>query len=72
MATVVVLGRDRPRGAQPEDRDIVIEPGFTFAIKASAEVRETRTRAGYGEPVTVGEGGARRLGHRKPEPFVTG
>jgi hypothetical protein len=52
------------------DRDIVIEPGFTFTVKT--QIDHKGTPALIGEPITVNESGARRLGHRKLEPFVTG
>jgi Xaa-Pro dipeptidase len=67
------LGADRPRvgpGAAAHDRDIVIEPGFTFTVKTQIDFKGTP--ALIGEPITVSESGARRLGHRKLEPFVTG
>ena len=69
------LGQDRPRvgpGPDVKDRDMVIQPGFTFSIKPQVEMKSTGTRAQVGDPLTVGEHGARRLGHRKLEPFVTG
>ena len=67
------LGADRPRvgpGPAAHDRDIVIEPGFTFTVKTQIDFKGTP--ALVGEPITVGESGARRLGHRNLEPFVTG
>ncbi|MPZ13275.1 MAG: M24 family metallopeptidase [Chloroflexi bacterium] len=75
------LGSDRPRfsvdrsmlsagEAARADANIVIEPGFTFTIKANAEF--SGFRAGFGEPVTITETGARRLGRREPKPFMTG
>ena len=77
------LGSDRPRYAirgavqptgGPPDADgrLLIEPGWTFTIKAHASVEATGASAGYGEPVTITETGARRLGHREIRPFVTG
>ena len=69
------LGQDRPRvgpGPNVKDRDMVIQPGFTFSIKPQIEMKATGTRAQVGDPLTVNESGARRLGHRKLEPFVTG
>ena len=67
------LGADRPRvgpGAAAHDKDIVIEPGFTFTVKT--QIDHKGTPALIGEPITVSDAGARRLGHRKLEPFVTG
>jgi Xaa-Pro aminopeptidase len=67
------LGADRPRvgpGPAAHDRDIVIEPGFTFTVKAQVDFKGTP--ALVGEPITVSESGARRLGHRNLVPFVTG
>jgi len=67
------LGADRPRvgpGPAAHDRDIVIEPGFTFTVKTQIDFKGTT--ALIGEPITVSETGARRLGYRKLEPFVTG
>jgi Xaa-Pro dipeptidase len=69
------LGQDRPRvgpGPNVKDRDMVIQPGFTFSIKPQIDMKETGTRAQVGDPLTVSESGARRLGHRKLEPFVAG
>ena len=67
------LGADRPRvgpGPAAHDRDIVIEPGFTFTVKTQIDFKGTP--ALVGEPITVAESGARRLGHRNLVPFVTG
>ncbi len=67
------LGADRPRvgpGPAAHDRDIVIEPGFTFTVKTQIDFKDTP--ALIGEPITVNESGARRLGRRNLEPFVTG
>lgn len=69
------LGSDRPRvgpGPFAKDRDMVIQPGFTFTIKTHVEMKSTGTRSLVGEPITVMEAGARRLGHRELVPFVTG
>ena len=67
-------GGDRPRVGPPgaNSRDWVIEPGWTFTIKAGLRMRSSGVYAQVGEPLTVGETGARRLGHRELEPFVTG
>lgn len=67
------LGADRPRvgpGPAAHDRDIIIEPGFTFTLKTQIDFKGTP--ALVGEPITVTESGARRLGHRNLIPFVTG
>lgn len=69
------LGSDRPRvgpGSSVKDRDMVIQPGFTFTIKPHIRMRSTGASAQVGEPITVTETGARRLGHRQLVPFVTG
>lgn len=69
------LGSDRPRvgpGPFAKDRDMIIQPGFTFTIKTHVEMRSSGARALVGEPITVAESGARRLGHRRLVPFVTG
>ncbi|HWP56637.1 MAG TPA: M24 family metallopeptidase [Candidatus Acidoferrales bacterium] len=69
------LGQDRPRvgpGPDVKDRDMVIRPGFTFSIKPQVEMKATGVRAQVGDPLTVTDRGARRLGRRKLEPFVTG
>jgi Xaa-Pro aminopeptidase len=69
------LGADKPRvgpsSAGPE-RDMLIEPGWTFTIKTTARMTSTGVMAMVGEPMTVSEQGARRLGHRPLEPVVTG
>jgi len=67
------LGADRPRvgpGQAMHDGNIVIEPGFTFTVKT--QIDHKGTPALIGEPITVSETGARRLGHRKLEPSITG
>jgi Xaa-Pro aminopeptidase len=69
------LGADRPRvgpGPMASDRDWVIEPGWTFTIKTHVTIVGTGVGAQVGEPVTVGERGARRLGHRDLRPYATG
>jgi Xaa-Pro aminopeptidase len=69
------LGQDRPRvGPAPNvrDREMVIQPGFTFSIKPQIDMKATGMRAQVGDPLTVSEHGARRLGHRKLEPCITG
>ena len=69
------LGSDRPRvgvGAQANSVDWVIEPGWTFTIKTHFRHADTRVAAQVGEPVTITETGARRLGHRDLAPIVTG
>jgi Xaa-Pro aminopeptidase len=69
------LGQDRPRvgpGPSVKDGDMVIQPGFTFTIKTLVELKASGTKAQVGDPITVGAAGARRLGHRKLEPYVTG
>ncbi len=69
------LGGDRPRvgpGPSAHSRDWVIEPGWTFTVKTGLQMRSTGTYAQVGDPITIEAGGARRLGHRKLEPFVTG
>jgi Xaa-Pro aminopeptidase len=69
------LGSDRPRlrpDPSAQDRDMVIQPGFTFTIKPHVKMRSTGASAQVGEPITVTEKGARRLGHRQLVPFVTG
>jgi Xaa-Pro aminopeptidase len=67
------LGADRPRvgpGPAAHDCDIVIEPGFTFTIKPQIDFNGIPAQ--IGEPITVSESGARRLGHRALTPHVTG
>ncbi len=54
------------------DRDWVIEAGWTFTIKTHVTITRTWVGAQVGEPVTVGERGARRLGHRELRPFAPG
>jgi hypothetical protein len=69
------LGSDRPRvglGGQANSMDWVIESGWTFTIKTMFRVSATRVAAQVGEPVTVTDTGARRLGHRDLMPIVTG
>jgi Xaa-Pro dipeptidase len=67
------LGADRPRvgpGPAAHDCDIVIEPGFSFTIKPQIDLNGMPGQ--IGEPITVSESGARRLGHRALTPRVTG
>ncbi len=67
------LGADRPRvgpGPAAHDRDIVIESGFTFTIKPQIDFQGMPAQVG--EPITVSESGARRLGQRNLVPYVTG
>jgi Xaa-Pro aminopeptidase len=67
------LGADRPRvGPDPvaHDREIVIEPGFTFTIKPQIDFKGTPAQVG--EPITVNDSGARRLGQRNLVPYVGG
>jgi len=67
------LGADRPRvgpGSAGHDKDIVIEPGFTFTIKPQIDFKGLPAQVG--EPITVNESVARRLGHRNMVPYVTG
>lgn len=69
------LGSDRPRvgpGPFAADRDWVIEPGWTFTIKTTVRIKSSGVAALIGEPVTVTDSSARRLGHRELRPFVTG
>ena len=70
------LGDDRPRtgpvGPPGADHDMVIQPGWTFTIKTSPRISATGVSAQVGDPVTVTEQGARRLGHRELTPFITG
>ncbi|MGH7770836.1 MAG: M24 family metallopeptidase, partial [Candidatus Binatia bacterium] len=69
------LGSDRPRvgpGPSVKDRDMIIQVGFTFTIKPQIQMKSTGVGAQVGEPITVTESGARRLGHRELVPFVTG
>lgn len=68
------LGNDRPRVGpgvlREEDRSLVIEPGFTFTIKPSPRLGDGGPYAEVGDPLTVTEQGARRLGQRKLEPII--
>lgn len=69
------LGSDKPRVApsvQGPERQMVIEPGWTFTVKTFARVPRTGVAAMVGEPMTVSEQGARRLGKRELAPIVTG
>jgi Xaa-Pro aminopeptidase len=69
------LGSDRPRvgvGGQANSVDWLIEPGWTFTIKTHFRQADTRVATQVGEPVTVTQTGARRLGHRDLVPIVTG
>jgi Xaa-Pro aminopeptidase len=69
------LGSDRPRvgvGGQANSVGWVIEPGWTFTIKTHFKQVETRVATQIGEPVTITQQGARRLGHRDLVPVVTG
>jgi Xaa-Pro aminopeptidase len=66
------LGADRPRlgpsmGTPQDDLELVIEPGFTFTTKPSARL-EDGSMAQLGDPLTVTETGARRLGKRPLAP----
>ncbi len=67
------LGSDRPRvgpGPMVHDGNMVIESGFTFSIKPQVDYKGIPAQ--IGEPITVSESGARRLGHRELVPVVTG
>jgi Xaa-Pro aminopeptidase len=67
------LGADRPRvgpGPAAHDRDIVIEPGFSFTIKPQIDLNGMPGQ--IGEPITVSESGVRRLGHRALTPHIAG
>lgn len=69
------LGNDRPRvgpGVREKDRPLVIEPGFTFTMKPAPKMIDSGFFAQVGDPVTVTETGARRLGKRKLTPVVVG
>lgn len=69
------LGFDRPRvgpGPVVKDADWEIQAGWTFTIKTHVKNKQSGLTGLVGEPVTVSENGARRLGHRKLEPVVTG
>ena len=68
------LGQDRPRplAARPGDQDWVITTGWTFTIKPHFHVEATGVGAQIGEPVTVDDKGARRLGQRDLSPIVSG
>jgi len=69
------LGFDRPRvgpGALVKDADWQIEAGWTFTIKTHVKNSRSGRTALVGEPITVSENGARRLGHRELRPVVTG
>jgi hypothetical protein len=69
------LGADRPRvgpGAAAANHDWVIESGWTFTIKTLFRADETGMAAQVGEPVTVTDTGARRLGCRELVPFLAG
>ena len=69
------LGSDRPRvgvGGQANSIDWTIEPGWTFTIKTQFRSADTRVATQIGEPFTVTNSGARRLGQRDLVPIVTG
>jgi hypothetical protein len=69
------LGSDRPRvgvGGQANSVDWVLEPGWTFTIKTYFRDADTRVATQVGEPVTITQTGARRLGHRALVPIATG
>jgi Xaa-Pro aminopeptidase len=69
------LGFDRPRvgpGATVKDADWRIEPGWTFTVKTHVKNHRSGRTGLVGEPITVSETGARRLGHRDLRPIVTG
>jgi Xaa-Pro aminopeptidase len=69
------LGFDRPRvgpGPMANDRDWTIQPGWTFTIKTHVKNRNSGRTGLIGEPVTITESGARRLGHRELTPVITG
>ena len=69
------LGFDRPRvgpGAFVKDADWVIQAGWTFTIKTHVKNKRSGLTGLIGEPITVSESGARRLGHRELVPVVTG
>lgn len=67
------LGDDYPRvgprmmGAS--EGSVVLRPGMTFTLKPVLKL-PTGTRTQYGDPLTITEGGARRLGKRAQEPIV--
>lgn len=70
------LGNDYPRVSSERPRRhgedaVVLEPGVTFTLKHSLTA-PSRTRTQYGEPLTITESGARRLGKRAHEPIVVG
>jgi Xaa-Pro aminopeptidase len=76
------LGGDRPRLGHDtrmdagndamSDTDIVIETGFTFNLKPSIRLTPEGNLGRFGDPVTVTEKGAKRLGKRAIEPVVVG
>ena len=69
------LGSDWPRvgvGRLAHSQDMVIQSGWTFTIKTDVRMKATGVMAMAGEPITVSERGARRLGHRELKPFITG
>jgi len=69
------LGFDRPRvgpGPFVKDADWQIEAGWTFTIKTHVKNKQSGRTALVGEPISVFETGARRLGHRELRPVVTG
>jgi Xaa-Pro dipeptidase len=76
------LGGDRPRLGHDTrmdggsntitDDNVVIEPGFTFNLKPSIRLTPEGNLGRFGDPLTVTDKGARRLGKRAIEPVFVG
>lgn len=67
------LGADRPRtGIGQPAMDWVLEPGWTFTIKCTLRMDDSGVSALVGEPLTITESGAHRLGKRQLVPIATG
>lgn len=51
--------------------DLELAPGHTFTLRPTVRLG-TGTATQYGEPITITEGGARRLVKREPTPVIVG
>jgi len=58
-----------PRMMRGNEASLVLQPGMTFTFKPVLKLA-SGTRAQFGDPLTITESGARRLGRRPMEPIV--
>ncbi len=66
---------DLPRcgpGRMEGGDDLTFQAGMVFDLKPSVPIKQTRTRAEFGDSVVVTEKGVRRLGNRKMELITLG